>query len=435
MGLESDRRSSESRFTEYVEGLTATLGHADRAGPFQSYCIGLLLPGSRKSVEPMAAQLEPARVRATHQSLHHLVANADWSDEAMLAAIRQRVLPSIEQHGAIRAWIIDDTGIPKKGTHSVGVARQYCGQLGKQDNCQVAVSLSLANDYASLPIAYQLYLPETWANDAARRDKAGVPDELVFQTKPQIALGQIRSALKSGVSPAAVLADAGYGTDTEFRDGITELGLRYVVGIQSSTSVWGPDTAPKPPKRWSGNGRPPKLIRRDAKHQPISAKQLALALPKRKWHQVTWREGSNTSLTSRFAAVRIRPAHRDYHRTSPRPEEWCLIEWPVEEAEPTKYWLATLPANTALSDLVNLAKLRWRIERDYQELKQELGLGHYEGRGWRGFHHHASLTIAAYGFLISERGAIPPSAEIQAPFRKTARLPKGYRPRGSPNPT
>src|SRR6516165_9039895 len=221
VGLESDRRRSESRFTEYVEGLTATLGHADRAGPFQSYCIGLLLPGSRKSVEPMAAQLEPARVRATHQSLHHLVANADWSDEAMLAAIRQRVLPSIEQHGAIRAWIIDDTGIPKKGTHSVGVARQYCGQLGKQDNCQVAVSLSLTNDHASLPVAHRLYLPQVWCDDHTRRAGAGVPKEIAFQTKPQIALAQIRAALEAGVPPAPVLADAGYGTDTDFRDGVT----------------------------------------------------------------------------------------------------------------------------------------------------------------------------------------------------------------------
>jgi SRSO17 transposase len=300
-----------------------------------------------------------------------VVAKADWSDEAVLSVVRQRALPAIERHGAIRAWIIDDTGFPKKGTHSVGVARQYCGQLGKQDNCQVAVSLSVANDHASLPIAYRLYLPQAWADD-------------------------------------------------------------HVAGIQSSTSVWAPGTAPKPPKRWSGNGRPPKLIRRDAVRKPVSAKELALSLPKQQWHRVTWREGSNAKLTSHFAAVRVRPAHRDYNRTRPRPEEWCLIEWPKGEAEPTKYWLSTLPADMPLRDLVDLAKLRWRIERDYQELKQELGLGHYEGRGWRGFHHHATLTIAAYGFLIAERSAIPPSA---APIFKTSALPHDYRPRGSPYPT
>jgi SRSO17 transposase len=432
VGLESDGRGSESRFVAYVETLTTALGHADRAVPFRSYCTGLLLPSPRKSVEPMAARLSPAQVRATHQSLHHLVANADWSDEAVLSVVRQQVLPAMERHGEIRAWIIDDTGFPKKGTHSVGVARQYCGQLGKQDNCQVAVSMSVANDHASLPITYRLYLPEAWANDADRRCRAGVPDDVRFQTKPQIALEQIRSSLQAGLAPAPVLLDAGYGVDTEFRDGITELGLCYVAGIQSSTSVWALGTMPKLPKRWSGNGRPPKLIRRDGKHKPISVKQLALTLPREQWHRVTWREGSNTKLTSRFAAVRVRPAHRDYNRTSPRPEEWCLIEWPKGEAEPIKYWLSTLPADMTLRNLVDLAKLRWRIERDYQELKQELGLGHYEGRGWRGFHHHATLTIAAYGFLISERSAIPPSAE---PIFKTPRLSRDYRPRGSPDQT
>ena len=224
MGLESDGRGSESRFAAYVETLTTALGHADRAVPFRSYCTGLLLPGPRKSVEPMAARVAPAQVQATHQSLHHLVANADWSDEAVLSVVRQQVLPAMERDGAIRAWIIDDTGFPKKGTHSVGVARQYCGQLGKQDNCQVAVSLSVANNHASLPIAYRLYLPEVWANDPDRRDTVGVPDELKFQTKPRIALGQIKSALRASVPPACVLMDAGYGTDTELRDGITELG-------------------------------------------------------------------------------------------------------------------------------------------------------------------------------------------------------------------
>ncbi len=435
MGLRGDRRGSESRFSAYVEDLAAVLGHADRAGPFRAYCTGLLLPGARKSVEPMAARLEPARVPATHQSLHHFVANAEWSDQALLGAVRRRVLPAIERRGAIRAWIVDDTGFPKKGTHSVGVARQYCGQLGKQDNCQVAVSLSLANDRASLPVAYRLYLPEAWAKDSIRCGKAGIPDEITFQTKPEIALGQIRDARDSGLPPATVLADAGYGVDTDFRDGISKLGLLYIAGIHSSTSLWAPGTGPLPPKRWRGQGRPPSRIRRDPRHQPVSAKELALGLPKRAWHRVTWREGTNTKLTSRFAVVRVRPAHRDYHRSTPRAEEWCLIEWPKGEPEPSKYWLSTLPAETRLGALVNLCKLRWRIERDYQELKQELGLGHYEGRGWRGFHHHASLSIAAYGFLIAEQAAIPPSGPRQAWFRQAPRLPRGYRPRGSPDPT
>src|SRR6476661_2612760 len=424
----------EERFGDYVERLGDVLGHADRRAPLRAYATGLLLPGERKSVEPMAARLDPGRVGAAHQSLHHFVAKAAWDDAALLRAVRDYALPALLERGPIRAWIVDDTGLPKKGKLSVGVARQYCGQLGKQDNCQVAVSLSVANEHASLPIAYRLYLPEAWAKDAVRRRKAGVPDDIAFQTKPAIALEQICAAMEAGVSPGVVLADAGYGVDTDFRDGVTALGLSYVVGVQSSTSLWAPGTAPLPPKRWRGIGRPPSLIRRDDKHKPVSAKQMALALPTRSWRRVTWREGTNARPTSRFAAVRVRPAHRDYNRTSPRPEEWCLIEWPSNEAEPTKYWLTTLPAEMSLRELVYMAKLRWRIERDYQELKQELGLGHYEGRGWRGFHHHATLAIAAYGFLISERSAIPPSAERQASIFQAPRLSPGYRPRGSPDP-
>ena len=434
MDLVPESGVSEDRFNTYLDALSAELGHADRAAPFQSYCTGLLLPGERKSVEPMAARLEPERVQATHQSRHHLVAKADWSDEAMLATVRSQVLPAIERHGAINAWIIDDTGNPKKGTHSVGVARRYCGQLGKQDNCQVAVSLSVANDHASLPIAYHLYLPEIWVTDQARRRKAGVPDDIVFQTKPEIALGQIRAALLAGVPRAVVLTDAGYGVDTEFRDGITALGLPYVVGIQSSTMLWPPGQEPLPPKPWSGRGRRPTRLRHDDEHHPVSAKDLALGLPNKAFRRVTWREGSNTKLASRFAAVRVRPAQGDTSRSEPRAEEWCLIEWPKGEAEPTKYWFSTLPADTSLTAFVRHAKRRWRIERDYQDLKQELRLGHYEGRGWRGFHHHATVRIAGYGFLIMERAAFPPSADSPTPFVTPSPLPKGFRPRGSPGP-
>ncbi len=434
MGSSSDTGGSEARLRSYVETLTRALGHADRAVPFRSYCTGLLLPGARKSVEPMAARIEPGRVQAAHQSLHHFVAKADWSDDALLAAVRNHVLPIIEQHGPIRGWMIDDTGIPKKGVHSVGVARQYCGQLGKQDNCQVAVTLSLAADHASLPIAHRLYLPQPWADDPIRRARAGVPDEVVFQTKPQIALAHIRAAVQAGVPTAPVLADAGYGIDTAFRDGITELGLAYVVGIQSHTSLWPPGTGPLPPRPWSGRGRPPSLVRRDADHAPIPAKVLAASLPRRAWRRLAWREGSNATLAGRFAAIRVRPAHRDYNRPAPRPEEWCLIEWPKGEPEPTKYWLSTLPPTATRRAMVDQAKLRWRIERDYQDLKQELGLGHYEGRGWRGFHHHATLCIAAYGFLIAERGAFPPSDGFWPPSLQISALPEDYRPRGAPDP-
>jgi SRSO17 transposase len=424
---------SESRFAAYVEGLVSVIGHADRARPLRDYCVGLMLPCERKSVEPMAAVTAPSRTAAQHQSLLHFVGNAAWSDEKVLAKVREMVLPEIEHHGPIEAWIIDDTGFPKQGRHSVGVARQYCGQLGKQDNCQVAVSLSVANHHASLPVAYRQYLPQDWAKDRKRRRKAGVPEEIDFKTKPEIALEQIRWACEAGVARGVVLMDAGYGADTDLRTNITTLELTYVAGTRPNTTVWPPGTAPLPPKRRSGRGRAPKLLRRDGKHRPISVKQLARGLPKRAWRTIKWREGTAEWLSSRFARVRVRVAHRDYQLTEGRPQEWLLIEWPAGENEPTKYWLSTLAKDISLRDLVDTAKLRWRIERDYQELKQEVGLGHFEGRGWRGFHHHATLCIAAYGFLISERETIPPSEPRSARLFPQLAVPDGYRPRGSAN--
>jgi SRSO17 transposase len=424
----------EAAFGAYVEKLIGVIGHADRAEPLKDYCLGLMLPVERKSVEPLAAVTAPARVSAKHQSLLHFVGQAPWSDAALLGQVREAVQPLIERHGPIEAWIIDDTGFPKKGRHSVGVARQYCGQLGKQDNCQVAVSLSIANAGASLPIAYRLYLPEPWANDPARRAKAKVPQEIAFQTKPAIALDQIRAAQAAGVAPGVILADAGYGVDGAFRSGLTALGLGYVVGVQPHLSVWRPGEVPLPPGPRGKRGRPSSRVGRSPDHAPVSAKALALELPPEAWRTIGWREGTNVDLRSRFAAVRLRPASRDYTLAEPRAEEWLLIEWPEGDAEPLKYWLSTLAADTAIEHLVTTAKLRWRIERDYQELKQELGLGHYEGRGWRGFHHHASLCIAAYGFLISQREAIPPSEPDKTQNRQKPGLPNGYRPRGSPDP-
>jgi len=312
---------SEVRFQTYVNALCEAIGHADRIDPLRRYCTGLLLPGERKSIEPMAARLDPRHVQATHQSLHHFVAKAPWDDAAVLTAVCEQVLPTLTRHGPITAWILDDTSFPKKGTHSVGVARQYCGQLGKQDNCQVAVSLSLANDAGSLPVAFDLYLPEEWANDPVRRTKAGIPKTLAFRTKPQIALEQIRRALAEGLPPSVVLGDAAYGVETDFRTALTAVSLSYVLGVQSSLGVWPPGCGPLPPKPWSGTGRRPKLQRRDAEHQPVSAKDLAVTLPPRAWQTVSWRAGSRGDLSGRFAALRVRPSHRDYWRAEPHPEE------------------------------------------------------------------------------------------------------------------
>jgi SRSO17 transposase len=415
-----------------MDGLAKAAGHEDRHAPLKNYCRGLLLPGERKSIEPMAARLDPGNVQAARQSLHHLVAKAPWSDEVLLERVREQVLPAMEKNGPVVAWIVDDTGFPKKGKHSVGVARQYCGQLGKQENCRVAVSLSVATWSSSLPIGYRLYLPKEWAEDAERREQAEVPEEVSFQTKPEIALDQIRAAVAAKMTRGIVLADAAYGINTEFRDGLTELELQYVVGVQSSMTVWEPGQQPLPAKPRGRMGRPPRLLHRSDRHQPVSVKQLAMTLPSSGFQDVTWRAGTQRKLRSRFAATRVRPAHRDYEKAEPYPEEWLLIEWPKGEAEPTKYWVSTLPPTTKLKALVKMAKHRWIIERDYEELKQELGLGHFEGRNWRGFHHHATLGIAAYGFLVAERNRFSPSARAgNLGFSAPGPAPE-FRPRGSP---
>jgi SRSO17 transposase len=415
-----------------MEGLANAAGHEDRHAPLMNYCKGLLLPGERKSIEPMAARLDSKNVQRVRQSLHHLVATAPWSDETLLDEVRHHVLPAMQKQGPVVAWIVDDTGFPKKGKHSVGVTRQYCGQVGKQENCRVAVSLSVATWGSSLPIAYRLYLPKEWAEDSERREKAEVPEEVEFQTKPEIALDQIRTAVTANMDRGVVLADAAYGINTEFRDGVAELGLQYVVGVQSSMTVWEPGKQPLPAKPRGKMGRPARLLQRSADHQPVSVKQLAMGLSSHAFKEITWREGTDRKLQSRFAAIRVRAAHRDYEKAEPHAEEWLLIERPRGEKEPTKYWVSTLPAHTKLKALVKMAKHRWIIERDYQELKQELGLGHFEGRNWRGFHHHATLCIAAYGFLVAERNRFSPSARAgHLGFAAPGPAPH-FRPRGSP---
>src|SRR3984957_5746814 len=321
----------------YLDGREQAAGHTDREKPLKAYCTGLLLPGERKSVEPMAARLAPDNVRRTHQSLHHVVADAPWSDKDVLRQVRQYALAAMTEKEPVAAWGVDDTGVVKKSTHPVGVARQYCGQVGKQENCRVAVSLSVTTQTASLPVAWRLYLPESWARDPERCEQAGVPEEIRFETKPAIALQQIGGAVGEGIPTAPVLGDAGGGNDTHFREGVTALRLLYVLGVSSSTTVWKEGEGPLPKKVWSGRGQPPKRLRRDAKHRPVAVRALAQGLRKKAWKNVTWREGTKHPLRSRFAAVRVRPAHRDEQRTEPRPEEWLLIEWPKGEAEPTKY--------------------------------------------------------------------------------------------------
>jgi SRSO17 transposase len=339
----------------------------------------------------------------------------------------------MERHGAVAGWIVDDTGIPKKGKHSVGVVRQYCGVLGKQDNCQVAVTVTMANEAVSVPAAYRLYLPEVWAQDRRRRKEAAIPEPVAFQTKWQIALDQIARLRSEGLPPAPVIADAGFGVVTAFRDALTDRGIPYVVGITTQTTVWRPGTEPLRPRAYRGLGRPPKLMRRTRSRRPLSIGVLAETLPASAWQTITWRQGNRGAMRSRFACLRVRPAHRDELRDHAREVEWLIIEWPRGEGAPTKSWLSTLPADMPHEQLVRLAKLRWRIERDYEELKQEVGLDHFEGRSWRGFHHHGVLCIAAYAFLAAERARLSPPEPLS--FLRAAPLPRGFKPRGSSDST
>jgi len=275
------------------------------------------------------------------------------------------------------------------------------------------VTLSIANHHASLPIAYRLYLPKVWAEDAARRKKAHVPEKIAFKTKPQIALEQIRWAYAAGVARGVVLMDASYGSNTALRNGVSALALTYVAAIVPTIKVRA-------------------VSDHDATGPRMSVKELALSLPKHAWRTITWREGTADPLRSRFARVRVRTA--PIRRAAERAEETLLIEWPEGEPRPTKYWLSTLDEKLSFRRLVDIAKMRWRIERDYQELKQEIGLGHYEGRGWPGFHHHGTMCIAAYGFLVSERETIPPSGPRSSRLLTKPAIPSSYRPRGAPDP-
>jgi SRSO17 transposase len=405
MEPENEAAESEKRFAAYIERLASVVGHADRNRPLNDYCTGLVMPLERKSVEPLAAVTSPGHACAQHQSLLHFVGSSPWSDEDVLAEVRKMVLPSMERQGPIEGWIIDDTATPKKGKHSVGVAHQYCGQLGKQANCQASVSLSLANHHASLPVAWRLYLPREWTSDRERCKKAGIPRDIRFKTKPQIAFEQIRAAYDAGLPQGPVLMDCGYGKDTGLRTRLTELGLSYVAGILPQTR-----------------------LRAEGGRKPYSAEKLALSLPAETWKEVQWREGTGKRLSSRFAGIRVRAAHGKALPTEdPRSEEWLLLEWPKGAKKPTKYSLTTLPKDISFARMVDTSKLRWRIERDYEELKQEVGLGHFEGRGWRGFHHHATLCIATYGFLVSEKETIPPSGPYPSGRSQMPPLPQGHR--------
>ena len=386
----------------FAAEVLAPLPRSDQRRWGETYLRGLMLDGRRKSIEPMAARLADG----DEQALQQFVNQSPWEWEPVRERLATRMQEAIEP----LAWIIDDTGFPKAGRYSVGVARQYSGTLGKVGNCQIGVSVSAASEAASCPLTWRLFLPLAWDEDAQRRAKAHLPEKERHRPKWQLALEMLDELRGWGLAALPIVADAGYGEITAFRAALEERELAYVVEVKAATSAYAPQVAAEQPP-WRGSGRRPAARYRQP---PASLRALALAAGSTAACEVAWREGSRGTMAARFLALRVRPANvglRRAHRTA-LPLAWLLCQWPEGAAEPSKYWLANLPAEAALGDLVRLAKLRWRIEQDYRELKDALGLDHFEGRSFRGWHHHVTLVSLAHGFLTLQR--LNPKADAPA---------------------
>jgi SRSO17 transposase len=362
---------------------------------------GLMLEARRKSIEPMAARLEDG----DEQCMRQFVNQSPWDERVVRANLARRMSSEIQPE----AWIVDDTGFPKKGRRSVGVARQYSGTLGRVDNCQIGVSISAATNAASCPVNWRIFIPEEWDQDSERRAKAHVPDEIRHQPKWRLALEMIDQLRGWGPVAPVVCGDGAYGDITEFRSGLEDRELSYMLQAKAATSAYPEDTVPERPT-WSGRGRPPAACYRA---KPSSLRELVMRQRRRVARGISWREGSRGRMHSRLVALRVRPANikprRAAHANQAElPVRWLLAEWPSGEPEPTNYWLSNLSADTPLRELVRMAKLRWRIEHDYRELKHALGLDHFEGRSYRGRHHHTTLVSVAHAFLTPQRRRHPP---------------------------
>jgi len=393
----SQLRAAERRLGRFLGELTPLLGRVERQTHASEYVRGLLLDGERKSISPMAERVPGADV----QALRQFVNQSPWEWAPLQAALTTLMLDRLLPEAVL---ILDETSFPKKGDHSVGVARQYCGALGKTANCQVAVSVHLGTDTACLPLTWGLYLPQAWIDDPVRRTAARVPETATYATKNQLALDALDRVRGWGVGARVVLAEAGYGTSHDFRAALTERGLPYCVQVASSVKGWTRAPGPTTPPPYQGRGRPRQRPADAA--IPASADLVALAatLPPAAWRAIAWRPGTKGPLRSRFALTPFWPSHGVRSRGPlPSGPVQLLIEWPRDEAAPIKYWLAELPGETlGLRRAVRLAKGRWRIEQDYRELKDELGLDHFEGRSWPGWHHHVTLASMAYAFLVLE---------------------------------
>ena len=387
---------------EYLDYLTDGMGRPERRRALAWYLTGLLLEGERKTVVSMAGRLvdNEREIEAMRQRLQECVAISSWAD----AEIRRRVALKLEEEVEPEAFVIDDTGFAKKGEFSVGVARQYSGTLGRTDNCQVATSLHLATDETSACIGMRLYLPEDWASDIRRRRAVGVPEEVVFQKKWQIAITLLDEALSWGLAPRLVLADAGYGGSTEFRDALAARQCPYLVGISGEHVTWPPGSHPRLPRRSSSVGRP-RTQHRDGNRKPRTIAEIGKSLDYRAYSCI---DGKGEIKTGHFAFARVHLAERHTKGRPPSDEVWLIGEHRPGNNE-YKFYVSNLAATISKRELARLVKLRWRVERDYQELKGEIGLDHYEGRTWRGFHHHATLCAAAHAFLALQRRLFPPA--------------------------
>lgn len=407
----TELKKMDRALTNFVEELVDGLGRPERLRAMGLYLQGLLLDGERKSTQPMAARLcrSVDDEIGMRQRLHETVSNSSWDEKEIFRRVAKKLVVGLPE---ISAFVVDDTGFPKKGDKSVGVQRQYSGTLGRVDNCQVAVSLHLAGAHGSGCIGMRLFLPEQWAQDKNRRAKAGVPEHIAFQKKWEISLAQIDEALEWGVSRLPVLADAGYGDSTDFRSELEARKLQYVVGVSSVPTIWRPGIVPVVARK-SSVGRSP--TRLSANEEPVSLAEFAREIQSTDFRTVSWRNGSKGTMKARFCAFRVYSAER--HTKMQRPKiapVWLIVEATGEEKRPYKFFFSNLSENHSLKELVALVKLRWRVERDYQELKGELGLDHFEGRGWRGFHHHAALCIAAHAFLALQRALFPPEDSLDA---------------------